>query len=41
MTGWPRRKKTALAEFTDGLVRDLAAIRTALSLPWSTGPVEG
>ncbi len=34
-------KETALAGFADGLVRDLAAIRTALSLPWSTGPVEG
>ena len=34
-------KETALAGFTDGLIRDLAAIRAALSLPWSTGPVEG
>ncbi|MBP2230417.1 transposase [Azospirillum agricola] len=34
-------KETALAGFADGLARDLAAIRTALSLPWSTGPVEG
>ncbi|GEO43366.1 hypothetical protein SAE02_75140 [Skermanella aerolata] len=34
-------KETALAGFADGLVRDLAAIRAALSLPWSTGPVEG
>ena len=34
-------KDSALAGFADGLVRDLAAIRTALSLPWSTGPVEG
>ena len=34
-------KDTALAGFADGLVRDLAAIRAALSLPWSTGPVEG
>ena len=34
-------KDTALTGFADGLVRDLAAIRAALSLPWSTGPVEG
>ena len=34
-------KETALAGFADGLIRDLAAIRAALSLPWSTGPVEG
>jgi transposase len=32
---------TALAGFADGLKRDLAAVRAALSLPWSTGPVEG
>ena len=34
-------KDTALSGFADGLVRDLAAIRAALALPWSTGPVEG
>jgi transposase len=34
-------KETALSGFADGLVRDLAVIRAALSLPWSTGPVEG
>lgn len=27
--------------FAGGLKRDLAAVRAALSLPWSTGPVEG
>lgn len=27
--------------FANGLKRDLAAVRAALSLPWSTGPVEG
>lgn len=32
---------TALAGFAGGLKRDLAAVRAALSLPWSTGPVEG
>ena len=34
-------RETALAGFADGLKRDLAAVRAALSLPWSTGPVEG
>jgi transposase len=34
-------KETALSGFADGLIRDLAALRAALSLPWSTGPVEG
>ncbi|MBP2295261.1 transposase [Azospirillum rugosum] len=42
LDGWlAAARETALAGFADGLVRDLAAIRTALSLPWSTGPVEG
>ena len=42
LDGWlAAARETALARFADGLVRDLAAIRTALSLPWSTGPVEG
>jgi transposase len=34
-------RETALAGFADGLARDLAAVRAALSLPWSMGPVEG
>ena len=34
-------KETALAGFANGIARDRAAIRAALSLPWSTGPVEG
>jgi transposase len=34
-------EKTAFAGFAGGLRRDLAAVRAALSLPWSTGPVEG
>jgi transposase len=33
--------ETALAGFVGGLKRDLAAVRAGLSLPWSTGPVEG
>ncbi|CAO3429792.1 Mobile element protein [Azospirillum endophyticum] len=32
---------TALAGFANGLKRDLAAVRAALSLPWSTGLLEG
>ena len=32
---------TPLVGFANGLKRDLAAVRAALSLPWSTGPVEG
>lgn len=32
---------TPLAGFANGLKRDLAAVGAALSLPWSTGPVEG
>jgi transposase len=34
-------ENTALAGFVGGLKRDLAAVRAGLSLPWSTGPVEG
>ncbi|MGF7213688.1 hypothetical protein GGE65_008335 [Skermanella aerolata] len=32
---------TPLTGFAGGLQRDLAAVRAGLSLPWSTGPVEG
>ena len=32
---------SALAGFADGIRRDLDAVRAALMLPWSTGPVEG
>ena len=42
LDGWlAAAKGSALAGFAGGLVRDLAAVRAALSLPWSTGPVEG
>ena len=42
LDGWlAAAKGSALAGFASGLVRDLAAVRAALSLPWSTGPVEG
>jgi transposase len=34
-------ERTAFAGFVGGLRRDLAAVRAALSLSWSTGPVEG
>jgi transposase len=30
-----------IQNFADGLVRDYAAVKAALSLPWSSGPVEG
>jgi transposase len=32
---------TELRGFADGLRRDLAAVRAAITLPWSNGPVEG
>ncbi|GAA0314686.1 hypothetical protein GCM10009087_26400 [Sphingomonas oligophenolica] len=32
---------SALGSFARGLVRDIDAVRAALMLPWSTGPVEG
>ena len=42
LDGWLNAAKgSALAGFAGGLMRDLAAVRAALSLPWSTGPVEG
>jgi len=42
LDGWlDAAKGSALAGFAGGLTRDLAAVRAALSLPWSTGPVEG
>lgn len=42
LDGWlTAAGETALAGFAAGLKRDLAAVRAALSLPWSTGPVEG
>ena len=31
----------SLAPFARGLLRDIDAVRAALTLPWSTGPVEG
>ncbi len=42
LDGWPAAANdTALLGFAEGLKRDLPAARAALSLPWSTGPVEG
>ena len=32
---------STLVGFADGIKRDLDAVRSALVLPWSTGPVEG
>ncbi|GLU48656.1 hypothetical protein Nans01_30070 [Nocardiopsis ansamitocini] len=31
----------ALRVFTEGLIRGQDAVRAGLSLPWSSGPVEG
>ncbi|MBV8704955.1 MAG: ISL3 family transposase [Acetobacteraceae bacterium] len=42
LDGWlTAAKGSALAGFADGIRRDLDAVRAALVLPWSTGPVEG
>ncbi|MDB5576232.1 MAG: diacylglycerol kinase dependent [Bradyrhizobium sp.] len=30
-----------LASLAGGLIRDIDAVRAALTLPWSTGPAEG
>ena len=32
---------TALRGFASGIINDIAAVRVALSQPWSNGPVEG
>lgn len=32
---------SAIGSFARGLMRDIDAVRAALTLPWSTGPVEG
>ena len=34
-------RTTALHGFVTGITGDLAAVRAALSQPWSNGPVEG
>ena len=42
LDGWlAAADDTALAGFAEGIKRDLAAVRAGLTLPWSTGPVEG
>jgi transposase len=42
LDGWlAAARGSALSGFADGLRRDLAAVRAALVLSWSTGPVEG
>jgi transposase len=42
LDGWlAAAKGSALARFAEGITRDLDAVRAALTLPWSTGPVEG
>jgi transposase len=34
-------RSSALRGFADSIARDHAAVSAALTLPWSTGPVEG
>ncbi|MGH7110623.1 MAG: hypothetical protein ACREFK_09355 [Stellaceae bacterium] len=34
-------RPTALRGFVTGIVGDLAAVRAAVSQPWSNGPIEG
>lgn len=34
-------RDSALRAFADGLMRDEAAVRAAITEPWSTSPVEG
>ena len=45
LDGWLARATTSagatLQRFAQGLRDDYAAVKTGLSLPWSTGPVEG
>ena len=42
LDGWlTQAKSSGLRGFALGLSRDLDAVRAALSLPWSNGPVEG
>jgi transposase len=42
LEGWLRAAEDGpLASFAAGLRRDEDAVRAALSLPWSNGPVEG
>jgi transposase len=39
---WPATTQaTALCGFASGIINDIAAVRVALSQPWSNGPVEG
>jgi transposase len=46
LDSWLERARVAdaaveLRRFADGLIDDLAAVRAALSLPWSNGQTEG
>ena len=41
---WPwlaAARGSELGDFAQALERDVAAVEAALTLPWSTGPVEG
>lgn len=42
LDGWlASALESSIASFARGLMRDLDAVRAAIDLPWSTGPVEG
>lgn len=44
MTGWERAAHSALKafeRFAGSLREDYAAVKAGMTLPWSTGPVEG
>ena len=42
LDGWlASALESPIASFARGLMRDLDAVRAAVDLPWSTGPVEG
>lgn len=42
LTSWIERTRTSLvASFGNGVVKDEAAVRAAITLPWSNGQTEG
>jgi transposase len=42
LTSWIERARTSLvASFGNGVVKDEAAVRAAITLPWSNGQTEG
>ncbi|WP_352572293.1 transposase [Mesorhizobium sp. M0074] len=36
-----RRQKNPIASFANGIIRDRAAVRAAITEPWSNGQTEG